>query len=222
MSAAVLPVFVDYAGKKREFSEVFSLVFTLFTSFVTPVDAGIHRVCQPTCRTCFRTRFRFGPREVAMGGGALSLDVSLPGFHQSRRRGASGAQHAQNLRTSRVYAGVTQPVDHYLGPAARSMARSRAGSGLSWWGCWLEDRLQFFLLIPYLWRLGVKLRPTFGWSHPAVKKVMLLFAPAALGAGVYQLNVMLSEMIATYLDLEGGLAALQFSTRLTEFTLGCS
>ncbi len=98
--------------------------------FRYPVDAGIHRVCQPPCRARFRTRFRFGPRKVAMGGGALPLDVSLPDFHQSRRRGASGAQHTQNLRTSRVYAGVAQPVDHYLGFAARSMARSRAGLGL--------------------------------------------------------------------------------------------
>jgi len=78
---------------------------------------------------------------------------------------------------------------------------------------------QFLFQLPYLYKLGLRLKPSFEWALPEVKKVLRLMAPGAIGAGVYQLNILVSEMIATYLE-DGGVASLQFSSRLTEFSLG--
>ncbi len=79
--------------------------------------------------------------------------------------------------------------------------------------------LQLFFQWPYVRRAGVRLRPRFNWSDPGVRRILKLMAPGILGAGVYQLNVVISQMIATYLS-DGAVSALQYSTRLEEFTLG--
>jgi len=86
-------------------------------------------------------------------------------------------------------------------------------------GVMLGGILQLIWQLPYIYKLGVRLRPSFDWAMPEVRKVLKLMAPGAIGAGVYQLNILFSEMIATYLE-DGGVASLQFSARLMEFALG--
>jgi len=86
-------------------------------------------------------------------------------------------------------------------------------------GVMIGGVLQLLWQLPYIFRLGVKLKPSFDWAMPEVRRVLKLMAPGAIGAGVYQVNILFSEMIATYLE-DGGVASLQFSARLMEFALG--
>ena len=219
MSAAVVPVFVDHAGNKRDFAKVFSRVFALFTSFVTLLTLGFIVFASPLVEHVFARGFASDPEK-------LQWAVTLCRWMFPYLIFISLAAVAQAaLNTHKVFGPPAfTPVLLNLSIIASALLLAPWIEVEPVWafvvGVLAGGMLQFLFLLPYLWRLGIKIRLSFDWRHPAVKKVMLLFAPAALGAGVYQLNVMLSEMIATYLDLEGGLAALQFSTRLTEFTLG--
>ena len=86
-------------------------------------------------------------------------------------------------------------------------------------GVMLGGLAQLVFQVPYVWRMGIRLSPRFNWRHPAVVKILRLMVPGILGAGVYQINVLISQMIATYLA-DGAVASLQYSARLTEFTLG--
>lgn len=86
-------------------------------------------------------------------------------------------------------------------------------------GVMIGGALQMIFQIPYVRRAGIRLKPSFGWSDPALKKILKLMLPGILGAGVYQINVLISQMIATYLA-EGSVSSLQYSSRLEEFTLG--
>jgi putative peptidoglycan lipid II flippase len=78
--------------------------------------------------------------------------------------------------------------------------------------------LQLFFQVPYVFKLGFRWRPTFN-PGPAVKRAMLLLVPTLFGAGVYQVNVLVSQAIAWGLG-DGAVSSLQYSSRLLELTLG--
>lgn len=80
--------------------------------------------------------------------------------------------------------------------------------------------LQFAILAPPLWRRGLRFRPRWPGSHPGVYEVLRLLGPGAFGAGVYQINVMISAFIASNIPGAGVVSSLGFASRLMEFVLG--
>jgi putative peptidoglycan lipid II flippase len=79
--------------------------------------------------------------------------------------------------------------------------------------------MQLAFQIPYVWRQGMRFRPLLTFTHPAVRKVGRLMIPGIFGAGIYQINVSISRMIASTLE-EGSVASLYYSSRIQELTLG--
>jgi len=79
--------------------------------------------------------------------------------------------------------------------------------------------LQLAIQIPFLWRKGMRFKFGLSFTHPAVRKVVKLMVPGIFGAGIYQINIVVSRMIATYLE-EGSVASLYYSSRIQELTLG--
>ncbi len=79
--------------------------------------------------------------------------------------------------------------------------------------------LQLSIQLPSLRRAGLKLRPSFNFRSPAVKKILFLMAPAALGAAVYQLSVFLNTIMASFLP-QGSIPWLYYADRLMQFPLG--
>ncbi len=77
---------------------------------------------------------------------------------------------------------------------------------------------QFGFQIPYVYRLGFRWRPDFRLSA-GVKRVLVLLVPTIFGAGVYQVNVLVSQAIAWGVG-DGAVSSLQYSSRLLELTLG--
>ncbi len=86
-------------------------------------------------------------------------------------------------------------------------------------GVLIGGLFQFFFQIPFLIKGGIRYRLSFGFRDPGVRRVFLLMLPAALGAGVYQINALASQFIAAFLE-EGSVAALRFSNTLVEVVLG--
>jgi putative peptidoglycan lipid II flippase len=78
---------------------------------------------------------------------------------------------------------------------------------------------QLAFQIPFLWRQGMRFKPIFSLSHPAVRKVGKLMIPGIFGAGLYQINFAISRMIASLLE-EGSVSALYYAARVQELTLG--
>ena len=79
--------------------------------------------------------------------------------------------------------------------------------------------LQFAVLIPALWKRGIRFVPRRPRGHPGMREIARLLVPATIGAGVYQINVMVSVFIATATG-EGAVSALSYSGRLMEVVLG--
>ena len=64
-------------------------------------------------------------------------------------------------------------------------------------------------------------RPSFRWEprHPDVKRMMFLLLPAILGIAVYQVNVMVSRALASFLP-KASITYIYLSDRLLELPLG--
>jgi len=78
--------------------------------------------------------------------------------------------------------------------------------------------LQLFFQVPYVFRLGFRWKPDFRIG-PRVRQALWLLVPTIFGAGVYQVNVLVSQAIAWGLG-DGAVSSLQYSSRLLELTLG--
>ncbi|MFH1625722.1 MAG: murein biosynthesis integral membrane protein MurJ [Pseudomonadota bacterium] len=78
---------------------------------------------------------------------------------------------------------------------------------------------QIIFQFPFLRNRGVRLRLNFDFSHPAIKRIGLLMFPAVFGAAVYQFNIFVSTLIASFLP-EGSISYLYYADRLIEFPLG--
>lgn len=73
--------------------------------------------------------------------------------------------------------------------------------------------------LPFLRQIHLLPSPKLDWSHPGVKRILVLMAPALFGVSVSQLNLLLDSMIATMLG-DGAVSWLFFSDRLVELPLG--
>lgn len=85
-------------------------------------------------------------------------------------------------------------------------------------GVLIGGALHLLIQIPVLLKKGF--RPSFrmGFYHPIINKVLRLLGPRALGASVYQINFIVSRIIASWLPA-GAVASLYFANRLFQLPL---
>lgn len=86
-------------------------------------------------------------------------------------------------------------------------------------GVLLGGLAQVVLQLPFLSRYGISLRPRLNFRHPGVRRIFQLMLPAVLGVAVYQFNVFIGTLLASFLP-EGSVSYLYYATRLIEFPLG--
>jgi len=79
--------------------------------------------------------------------------------------------------------------------------------------------IQFIFQIPFLMRRRINFRFNFNFRHPAIKRIGLLMIPGLIGTAVYQLNVFIDTIFASFLP-SGSVSYLYFADRLMEFPLG--
>jgi putative peptidoglycan lipid II flippase len=79
--------------------------------------------------------------------------------------------------------------------------------------------IQFLFQIPFLLRKRITFRFNFNFRHPAIKRIGSLMVPGLIGTAVYQLNVFIDTIFASFLP-GGSVSYLYFADRLMEFPLG--
>ena len=79
--------------------------------------------------------------------------------------------------------------------------------------------IQLLFQIPFLLKKGITFRFNFNFRHPAIKRIGFLMVPGLIGTGVYQLNVFIDTIFASFLP-SGSVSYLFFADRLMEFPLG--
>lgn len=79
--------------------------------------------------------------------------------------------------------------------------------------------LQLILQVPFLIRKGFYFWEKAVFFHPGLKKVGRLMLPAVFGAAVYQINILVGTLLASFLP-EGSVSCLYYADRLVQFPLG--
>ena len=87
------------------------------------------------------------------------------------------------------------------------------------WSILVAGIFSLLFQLPFLRQLHLLPSPKLDWSHPGVKRILLLMAPALFGVSVSQLNLLLDSVIATMLG-DGAVSWLFYSDRLVELPLG--
>ncbi len=79
--------------------------------------------------------------------------------------------------------------------------------------------LQVLLQIPYLVKTGFKMKISLDMKHPGIKKIFRMLGPALFGMMVYQINILINTVLASFLK-EGSISYLYYTDRLTELVQG--
>lgn len=87
------------------------------------------------------------------------------------------------------------------------------------WGVFLGGLLQFLFQIPFMKKEGLLVKPKWDWKDEGVTKVRKLMIPALFGVSVTQLNLLLNQVIASFL-ITGSISWMYYADRLIEFPLG--
>lgn len=132
-----------------------------------------------------------------------------------------------------VAMGVLHALRHFAAPAFAPVLFNLAVIACAVWfsrlfaepvlslayGVVLGGVCQLLWQVPVLRRLNVPLWPRWQPGHPALRRIAVLLLPLLFGTGIYQINQIVSTLLASLLA-EGSVSALWYATRLFEFPVG--
>lgn len=214
VNSALVPVFSDYAaGDKARRAELWSVVSTFLTlsSVVMLLVIGLVELFTP---------------QVAWIIGAVNFtDVTLTAVSIDLMRLATPAVFFLSL--SSILTGVLFALKRFTLPAfagavfngtivVAALLRPDEISSLVW-GMLLGAVLQVALQLPAL--RDAALRWQLNWRHPAIRRILWLYAPIVAGIAINQLVVALSYNLATRTGDES-LTYMRYATTLYQFPLG--
>ncbi len=132
-----------------------------------------------------------------------------------------------------VAMGALNAVGHFFAPAVAPVLLNvcmiaGAIAGAAWFdppisalggAVVIAGLLQLALQIPFLRRQGYSPTPLLAPGHPAVRRLGVVMLPAVLGASVFQINVLVSRFLSSFLG-DGAVSYLNYADRLLELPLG--
>jgi putative peptidoglycan lipid II flippase len=87
------------------------------------------------------------------------------------------------------------------------------------WAVFIGGLLQLAFQVPFLARLGLLPRWRIDFSHPGLRRILLLMAPAAFGVSVSQISLLINQVFASFLPT-GSVSWLYYADRLMELPAG--
>lgn len=129
--------------------------------------------------------------------------------------------------------GILNARNHFLAPALAPVALNVALIGSALFGYFLGFNVaycmaygvligglaQWLLQQPFLTRAGFTWRGPWSWRNKGVARMGLLMLPTVFGAAVYQINILLGTLLASFLPV-GSVSYLYYADRLVQFPLG--
>jgi putative peptidoglycan lipid II flippase len=217
MTAAFVPVFSDYVegGSREKLDEFVHSFFTLVSVFLF-IMVVIAVAAAPVLRY-FLPAFARIP-------GKIELTVSLTRLMFPYILFISLAALTQAiLNTYKVFVpSATTPILLNISIITIGLLLGRRVTDPAYAlgiGVIVGGIIQFVFQLPFMLKKNISYRICFRFRNPGVRKVFLLMIPGTIGAGVYQINAFVSQLIAARLE-EGSVAALRFSNVLVEVVLG--
>lgn len=212
VNAALVPVFSDYASKERrdELWGVLSTVLSVATIILLLLVVLVEF---------------FAPQIAWLVGANEFSDPALTGVSIQLMRMAAPTilfLGIASVLTGALFALKRFAVPAFIGAAFNgtiviiALLRPDQISSLVW-GMLLGSLLQIILQLGAL--RDARLRWQFDWHHPAVRRILQLYAPILAGLVVNQLAIALSYNLATRTG-DQSISYMRFATTLYQFPLG--
>jgi putative peptidoglycan lipid II flippase len=87
------------------------------------------------------------------------------------------------------------------------------------WAVFAGGALQLAFQLPFLAKLGLVPRWRLNLSHPGLRRILVLMAPAAFGVSVSQVSLLINQVFASFLQT-GSVSWLYYADRLMELPAG--
>lgn len=140
--------------------------------------------------------------------------------------------YALTITAAALCMGVLNAQEHFLIPALAPCALNISlitSAGIAWffelppahtlaWGMCCAGFLQWGMQQPALQRTGFAWRGPMRLADPEVRRLAGAMPPMVLGAAVFQINVLLSSILASFLE-HGSISCLYYADRLVQFPL---
>ena len=211
VSAALIPVFSGYVGQREEdLRRVAGTILTL-TTIVLALAVAVLWLFADQVMAVLGGGFAPGDRALAIHLVHLALPAVI-------FLGLSGVVTAiLYARQVFVYSAFCAATYNAGMIAMALLLAPRFGVASLAAGVLIGAILQLAVQTPGLRGLG--LRPALDLRHPGVQRILLLYAPVAIGLVVSQVGVAIDRNLASQAG-EGAMAAMRFATTLVQLPLG--
>ncbi len=210
VSAALVPVFSEYAeGEQDEFWRVVSGVLSVAMAALTAVVALAIMLAPWLVAALTR------PDQLVLRALATPLlRLLLPAVLLMGLSGlVTAVLHAQRRFLLPAFTMVVFNLGMVLGIV---LLQGRLGINSLAAGALIGALAQVALQLPGL--RGAQLRPTFGQGHPAVGRIMRLYAPVALGIAFSIIGTLIDRWLAS--GYPSALSTMRYATTLIQLPLG--
>jgi putative peptidoglycan lipid II flippase len=212
VSAALVPVFSEYAGKadkREEFGKIVGTVLTISTLFLV-LAVGVLELFALPLVGFMSQGADAGTRSIAL----TMTQIVLPGVVFM---GLSGVVMAVHYSLNRfIYPAFTSALFNaaiiFCAFSLFSMGVSSLAIGLV-----VGSLAMLALQLPGLRDLPIRL--SFDLSHPAVRKIFKLYAPVGVSMVVSSTALVIDRNLASQVG-EGAISAMRYATTLVQLALG--
>ena len=210
VTAALVPVFADYARNDREFSALLGAMFAMAGVVLGGAVILLLLLAEPLVRVLVPG---FSPDVLDQTVKLTRLAVPAVAF-----LGFSGVVNAALYAGHRPYYPAFCAAVYNLGIILTAVFFvNRLGVTSLVIGVLVGSAGQLVFQAPGLWRMGI--RPRAVLSHPGVKQILGLYAPVLAGLIITQLAIVLDRNLASRTG-DGSIAAMNYATRLVQLPLG--
>jgi putative peptidoglycan lipid II flippase len=220
MTAAFLPVFSEYLsrGDEESTNAFLSRFVTLLTCVVAVFSIGGALATPWIIDTFFAAEFSNVPGKVALTM-ALTEWMWPYLFFVSMAAALQAVLNAHKIFGPSAFTPVLLNAC-IIGVGLGLASQMEDPSYALVLGFVLGGIVQLAFQVPFLLKwTRARIRIDFRFTDPGVQRVLRIMLPGVFAAGIYQINVFVSQWIASMLA-GGSIAALQYSIRLQELVLG--
>ncbi len=222
LATAFVTVFSQYDSKhgKEETWELASVVFTFFACFLSVLTLIGIIFAEPLVSllapkfssiegkielTVLLTRIMF-PFLIFVSLAAIAM-----GMLNSKGKFFIPSLSSAFFNLGSIVGGVSLALifPHFNWPAIAGMAC----------GTLIGGALQFLIQLPALYKTGFSFRANFNFTHPGLKKILLLMAPATVGLSATQFNIFINTNFASGC-MEGSVSWLNYAFRMVQLPIG--
>lgn len=218
LSTAIIPVFTEslHRGGRAEFVRIVRAVSGVAT-VVLCVASGLGVLLAPWIVRVMAPGWTADPGQVELAGSLtrfmfpylllVGLAALAMGALNAQHRFFTAALGPAVLNVAMIVSVLV--LAGRMSPPIFSLAVGVLVGGLG----------QLLVQLPELSRLGVPLRPSTEWSHPAVRAIAGRLWPAVFALAAVQVTVLVNTLLASLLR-QGTVSYLYYADRVMEFPLG--